>query len=90
MEPVFPAVGWTTLQAGRRQRPEVTISTMLSLFLDSRQADGRPNANFKAIIGDNKAIRLYQAGYVSKVCSVREGSLVFSPQAMSARNEIIS
>ena len=47
---------------------------------DSRQPDGKPNANFKAVVGDSKPIRLYQAEYVSKIWFVREWGKFFFGQ----------
>ena len=73
----FPSVGWKTLQADRTSCPEFSLATILSLFLDSKQADGQPNANFKAVVGDNKAIRLFQAGYVSKLRFLRDKDKVY-------------
>lgn len=75
--PVFPTLGWKTLQAGRNLCPEFTIGTILSLFLDGSQADGQANANFKAVVGDSKAVRLFKAGYVGKIRFVRDGDKVF-------------
>ena len=37
----------------------LSSSTMMALFLDSVQEDGIPNANFKAVVGDTKAIRVF-------------------------------
>ena len=73
----FPCTGWKALQKARSTCPEFSISTILSFFLDSRERDGKPSANFKAVVGDNKPIRLIQAGYVSKIQLVRVDSKVF-------------
>ena len=73
----FPSVGWRTLQAGRVDCPFFTVNSILVLFLDTTQNDGKSNANFKAVVGDCKAIRLFQAGYVSKILLVRVGDKVF-------------
>lgn len=75
--PVFPTLGWKSLQAGRTLCPEFTIGTILSLYLDGRQADGQANANFKAVVGDSKAVRLFKTGYVGKIRFMREGDKVF-------------
>ena len=74
----FPSVGWRTLQAGRVDWPFFfTVNSILVHFLDTTQNDGKSNANFKAVVGDCKAIRLFQAGYISKIRLVRVGDKVF-------------
>ena len=73
----FPSVGWRTLQAGRVDCRFFTVNSILVHFLDTTQNDGKSNANFKAVVGDCKAIRLFQAGYVSKIRLVRVGDKVF-------------
>ena len=60
----FPCTGWKALQKARSTCPEFSISTILSFFLDSRERDGKPSANFKAVVGDNNPIRLFQAGWL--------------------------
>ena len=74
--PAFPAVGWNTLQKARTSCPEFTVQTIMSLFLDTRCSDGEAMANFKAVVGDNKAMRLFQMGYVSKIKLVWAGNTV--------------
>ena len=81
----FPSVGWSTLQSGRRMCPEFTVETILSLFLNRTTGDGKPTANFKSICGGNKAMRLFQAGYVSKIRLARIGDKVFFPRNASQR-----
>ena len=66
-----------------------TVNSILVLFLDTTQNDGKSNANFKAVFGDCKAIRLFQAGYVSKIRLVRVGDVFFS-SSVSARDEVVS
>ena len=68
-------MGNTTSWAGGL--PVFTVNSIIVLFLDTTQNDGKSNANFKPVVGDCKAIRLFQAGYVSKIRFVRVGDKVF-------------
>ena len=61
---VFPASGWISVQKARLKRPDISVQTILSFFLNTRCKDGESMANFKAVVGDSKLIRLYEKGYV--------------------------
>ena len=61
---------------------------MRALFFDGVQEDGIPNANFKAVVGDTKAIRLFQSGYISKIRFVRVVDKVFFAAACQPEKRI--
>ena len=75
----FPTTGWKSLATARTSSACFTVGTMLKYFLDSDAGDGESARNFKAVSStDNKALRLYQRGYVQKIELARVEDHVFT------------
>ena len=73
----FPNNGWLTLQRGRTSCPEFTVQTMVGLFLDSVEQVGKSRKDYKRFVGDTKPIRLFKAGFVSRIKLKTVGDKVF-------------
>ena len=77
-EDKYPSLGWEKLESDARLKcPTFTMTTVDRYFVERKDEDGLPSENYKSLVGDNKARRLFRKGHVQNIEIATRGTEIF-------------